>query len=147
MPVIVAINPTKDPDTGHSYLKTISEGFEADYLELTDLYDLPDDKPVIIFHPRQMSDNPQWLPPDKVEDFAKFDFPEDAYYIFNKDYSASIVNEIESKAPQLIKKARWVKIPTKSDKFSSIHGHQAATIVLWERYKRLGKATLDGNTW
>jgi len=146
MITVVAIKPVGDKQLKRSYIETVSIGFEVEYLELEHLFDLPADKPIIIFHPRQKNDNPSWLPPERVEDFIDFDFPDNAYYVFNSDYG-NIIDEIEKKCRHLIENSRWVKIPTKSEDFQSIHGHQAAAIVLWELYKKHGKATLKDNTW
>jgi len=130
---IAAINPDKNPQK-KTYIATAAEGFEVDYIELTTIGNLPELGEVIIFHPRTEDNNPDWLPKERVEDFRKFDFPEDAVYVFAADYG-NIIKDIEDNASYLKKTARWVKIPTKED-FKSIHGHQAAAIVLWEYYKR-----------
>ncbi len=133
MITVVAILPTKAD--GYSYIGTVSEGFEAKYLEIENISDLPTDKTPIFFHPRSHDQNPDWLPPERVEDFQDFDFPDNVYLVFSSDYSYSITKELSDKAQYLIKTSRWVKIPTKKD-FKSLHGHQAAAIVLWEYYKR-----------
>lgn len=137
MVIIVAI----DPQENEKFFKSTAEGFEAELMLVDHLGQMPiDDKEIIIFHPRTKDMNPMWLKEEKVEDFTKFDFPEDAYYIFGADFG-NITNDIEFNAPSYMDKARWVKIPTKKD-FKSIQAHVALGIVLWERYKRLGKATL-----
>jgi len=130
---VAAIRPDKNPKD-IPYIKTAAEGFEVDYVEITNMGNLQDYGEVIIFHPRTVDNNPDWLPPEKVEDFRKFDFPDKAVYVFPADYG-NIIADIEENASYLKKTARWVKIPTKED-FKSIHGHQAAAIVLWEYYKR-----------
>lgn len=137
MVTVIAI----DPKENEKFFKSTTEGFEADLMMVDNLGQMPiDDKDIIIFHPRTKDMNPPWLTEEKVEDFNKFDFPEDAYYIFGSDYG-NIINDIEISAPSFKDRARWVKIPTKKD-FKSLRGHVACGIVLWERYKRLGKATL-----
>lgn len=138
MVTIVAILPTKVGE--YSYIETVSKGFEVDYIEIDDIGDLPVDKPIIFFHPRTHDQNPDWLMAKKVEDFQDFDFPQDAYLVFSSDFRYSITKEISDKAQYLIKDSRWVKIPTKKD-FKSLHGHQAAAIVMWEYYKR--KSNID----
>ena len=132
MTTVVALGPTKVGS--YSYLETVATGFEMDYLEVEDVVEIPVDKPLIIFHPRTHDQNPEWLPPERVEDFQDFDYP-DAYLFFAPDYSYSITEEIDTKAQHLKEKSRWVKIPTKKD-FKSLHGHQAAAIVCWEYFKR-----------
>ena len=130
---LLALGPTKVGD--FSYIRTIANGFEMDYKEIDDVVEIPVDKPVIFFHPRTHDMNPDWLPPERVEDFQKFDYPKDVYLFFGPDFQYSITTEIATKAPYLKEKSRWVKIPTKKD-FKSLHGHQAAAIVCWEYYKR-----------
>jgi len=133
MTTIVALGPTKQQE--YSYLETIAKGFEMDYLEINDVVEIPVDKPVIFFHPRTHDQNPDWLPPERVEDFQDFDYPKDVYLFFGPDFQYSITEQIETKAQYLKEKSRWVKIPTKKD-FKSLHGHQAAAIVCWEYFKR-----------
>jgi len=137
---IVAVNPTKIGNV--SYIETVTKGFETDYLEIEDISELPIDKPIIIFHPRTHDNNPEWLPPKRVENFMDFDFPEDAYYVIAGDFGTDIAGDIDYKAGYLKDKTRWVKIPTKKD-FKSLHGHQAVAIILWERWKRKGDTSLD----
>ncbi len=133
MVTVVAIQPTKTG--GYSYIGTVATGFEAEYLEIEDIAELPIDKPSIFFHPRTHDQNPEWLPPEKVENFLEFDFPEDVYLVFAPDFAYSITEEITNKAKYLVEKSRWIKIPTKKE-FKSLHGHEAAAIVMWEYYKR-----------
>jgi len=133
MVVVVAILPTKVGD--YSYIETVAKGFGAEYLEINDIGDLPTDKIMVFFHPRTHDQNPDWLPPERVEDFQDFDFPEDAYYIFSSDFTYSITKEISDKAQYIIEPSRWVKIPTEKE-YKSLHGHQAAAIVMWEYYRR-----------
>ncbi len=133
MVTLIALGPTKQQ--GYSYTETVAKGFEMDYMEIDDVVEIPVDKPIIFFHPRTHDQNPDWLPPERVEDFQDFDFPEDVYLFFGPDYSYSITGEIRDKAPYLKEKSRWIKIPTNKD-FKSLHGHQAAAIVCWEYYKR-----------
>ena len=109
MVTVVAI----DPKENEKFFKTTTEGFEAELMIVDNLGQMPiDDKEIIIFHPRTKDMNPHWLTEEKVEDFNKFDFPEDAYYIFGADFG-NIINDIEINAPSFMEKARWVKIPTK----------------------------------
>ena len=129
----VGIKPTKVKQG--TYIKTITEGFEVGYLEVDTLLDIPTDRPIIFFHPRSHDMNPTWLPPDRIEDFQDFDYPQDAYLVFGSDFDFSITQEIERDAPYLMADSRWIKIPTKKE-FKSLHGHVAAGIVLWEYYKR-----------
>lgn len=137
MVTVVAI----DPKETEKFFKTTAEGFEANLMLVDNLGQMPiDNKDIIIFHPRTRDMNPPWLTEKKIEDFNDFNFPEDAYYIFGSDFG-NIINDIEINAPAFMEKARWVKIPTKKD-FKSLQGHVALGIVLWERYKRLGKASL-----
>jgi len=145
MITIVAILPTKIGE--YSYIETIAIGFEVDYLEIDDIGDLPVDRPIVFFHPRTHDMNPDWLPPERVEDFQDFDFPQDVYLVFSSDFKYSITKEISDKAQYLKKDSRWVKIPTKKD-FKSLHGHQAAAIVMWEYYKRKENIDIkwDGQT-
>jgi len=130
---VVAILPTKAD--GYSYIETVAKGFGAEYLEITDIGDLPVDKPVIFFHPRTHDMNPDWLPPERVEDFQDFDYPDNVYLVFSSDFKYSITKEIDDKAQYLKDKSRWIKIPTEKD-FKSLHGHQAAAIVVWEYFKK-----------
>jgi len=130
---VVAILPTKQD--GYSYIETVAKGFGAEYLEINDIGDLPVDKPIIFFHPRTHDQNPDWLPPERVEDFQKFDYPDNVYLVFSSDFKYSITKEIDDKAQYLKEKSRWIKIPTKKD-FKSLHGHQAAAIVVWEYFKK-----------
>ena len=142
MVTIVAIRPIKS-EKGQSYIETLTQAFESDYMELEDMNGLPeDDKQVVIFHPRKYDDNPDWLTPEKVENFNDFDFPEVAYYVFNSDYDSDIIQDISDNFPPLKDKARWVRIPTvkwERGGFTSIHAQTACAIVLWERWKKLGK--------
>jgi len=133
MTTVVALGPTKSGE--YSYLQTVAEGFEMDYIEVEDVVEIPVDKPIIFFHPRTHDQNPDWLPPERVEDFQDFDFPDDVYLFFGPDFQYSITQEISTKAQYLKEKSRWVKIPTKKD-FKSLHGHQAAAIVCWGYFKR-----------
>lgn len=133
MITIIAILPTKQD--GYSYIETVSKGFGVEYLEITDIGDLPVDKPVIFFHPRTHDQNPDWLPPERIEDFQKFDYPDNVYLVFSSDFKYSITKEISEKAQYLKDKSRWIKIPTEKN-FKSLHGHQAAAIVVWEYFKR-----------
>ncbi len=130
---VVAILPTKVNE--YSYIETVAKGFGAEYLEIDDIGDLPIDKPVIFFHPRTHDMNPDWLPPERVEDFQDFDYPDNVYLVFSSDFKYSITQEISDKAQYLKDKSRWIKIPTIKD-FKSLHGHQAAAIVVWEYFKR-----------
>jgi len=139
MLTIVAVRPDDD------YFKIITDGFEVELKTPGNLgqIDFDEDKPVIIFHPRTHDANPDWLPPEKVEDFLDFDFPKDAYLVFGKDWNYKIVDEIESFHPELKTRARWVKIPTEKSYFKSLHASQTAAIVLWEYYKRTNKANIE----
>ncbi len=130
---VVGILPTKVDD--YSYIETVAKGFGAEYLEIDDIGDLPIDKPVIFFHPRTHDMNPDWLPPERVEDFQDFDYPDNVYLVFSSDFKYSITQEISDKAQYLKEKSRWIKIPTEKD-FKSLHGHQAAAIVVWEYFKK-----------
>jgi len=147
MVIVVAVQPTKT-ETGDTYMQIVSDGFEVDYLSVDNLGEIPDDgKLLVIFHPRTHDQNPDWLPPEDVENLTCFDYPEDAYYVFGKDYNYQIIADIESHIPHRRKNMRWCKIPTEKLKFKSIHAHVAAGIVLWERYiweryKKLNKNTL-----
>ena len=137
MITVVAINPEEN----EKFFKTTTEGFEVELMIVDDLGQMPiDNKDIIIFHPRTKDMNPIWLTEEKVEDFNNFDFPENSYYIFGAEYG-NIINDIEVNAPSFMDRARWIKIPTKKD-FKSLQAHVACGIVLWERYKKLGKATL-----
>lgn len=136
MVTIVAILPERSVQTGISYLKTITEAYpkNVNYLEITDIADIPDDKPIIFFHPRSSDLNPKWLK-DRVEDFETAVIPEESYWVVNNDYGSDITKEIESKAHYLIEKSRFMKIEVTSDQnFKSLHGHQALAICLWLRY-------------
>ena len=125
----------------NSFIKTITEGFEVGYLEIEHMGQLPvDDKEVIFFHPRVKDMNPQWLTEDRVENFTKFEFPDNAYYVFAADYG-DIIDDIGFNAPNLAENSRWVKIPTKKN-FKSLNGHIAAGIVFWEYFKRKGELSL-----
>jgi len=137
MTTVVALGPTKQGE--YSYIETVAKGFEMDYLEIDDVTEIPIDKPIIFFHPRTHDMNPKWLPPERIEDFQDFDYPEDVYLFFAPDFTYSITEEISNKAQYINDdkniKTRWIKIPTKKD-FKSLHGHQTAAIVCWEYYKR-----------
>jgi len=118
-----------------------AEAFDAEYLQIAGIEDIPVDKPIIIFHPRKFDMNPKWLTPEKVENFNDFDFPEDAYYVIAADHNSDIAKDINDKAHYLQDKIRWVRIPTKKwekEGFKSINGCIALGIILWERYKKLG---------
>jgi len=142
MVTVVAVQPTKT-ETGDTYMKVVSQGFEVDYLEVDNLGDIPDDgKLIVIFHPRTDDNNPDWLKNKDVENSTDFDFPEDAYYVFGKDYNYEVIADIESHIPHRRSNMRWVKIPTEKLTFKSLHAHVAAGIILWERYKKLNKNTL-----
>jgi len=88
MTIVLAYGPTKQGE--YSYLETVAKGFEMEYREIDDVTEIPNDKPVIFFHPRTHDQNPDWLPPERVEDFQDYDFPEDVYIFFGPDFSFSI---------------------------------------------------------
>ena len=137
MITVVAIQPSDD------FFDIITSGFEVELKKIGNLGQIEfDDRPIIVFHPRTHDENPKWLPPEKVENFMDYDFPQDCYLIFGKDYNYKIVEEVEEWQPRM-KEARWVKIPTEKAYFKSLHASQAAAIVLWEYYKRTDKANLD----
>jgi len=136
MVTIVAILPERSIQTGISYLLTSTQAYpgKVKYMEITDIADIPDDKPIIFFHPRSSDNNPEWLK-GKVEDFETADIPEDSYWIVNNDYGSDITQEVEIKAHYLIEKSRWMKIEvTDNQDYKSLHGHQAIAICLWLRY-------------
>lgn len=137
MPTLVFVS-LKDKDLS---IKTLAEGFNFKYLKVENTGQLPnDDKQIIFFHPRVKDMNPPWLTEERVENFKDFDFPNNAYYIFNDDYG-DITSDVEFNAPDLAKNSRWVKIPTKKD-FKSLNTDIAAGIILWEHFKRNGDMTL-----
>jgi len=139
MLTVVSVKPTDD------YFDIITNGFEVELIKVGNMgqIDFDFDRPIFIFHPRTHDGNPEWLPPERIEDFMDFEFPKDCYLIFGADYNYEIVEEIEDFNPKLIEYSRWFKIPTKKSSFKSLHAHQTATIVLWEYYKRTNKANIE----
>jgi hypothetical protein len=138
MLTVVSVKPTDD------YFDIITHGFEVELIKVGNLGQIDFDftRPIFIFHPRTHDDNPDWLSPEKVEDFMDFEYPKDCYLVFGADYNYHIIEEVEEYQPKL-KDARWFKIPTEKSSFKSLHAHQTAAIVLWEYYKRTDKANIE----
>jgi len=126
---IVAINAKKDGV--HSFFDNIARGTGVNILHLTSIKELREDpSKVIIFHSEQ-DDKEDWL---KFEEFSQFDFPEGTYWVFGSD-SGNIIRDIRD-GQQIYKQCRFISIPRKQG-FKVYFAHCAATIVLWERFKRL----------
>lgn len=139
---IVAVNAQKNGtkkyfDNSSLLFDPKNDGYKTVYTKYIENLSELDDIPVsdiIIFHPRATEKNPKW----KGESLNFMDIPiehfEGKHLIFGAD-NGNIMEKIEREAPRL-KECRFVKVPV-SKGTRSFHAHIGASIVLWERFKKM----------